>query len=831
MGTDISFGRLLRMRRRALDMTQEALARQVGYSVITIRKVESDERRPSRQLVERLANSLRIAPEQRPAFTALARDLDQAGSLVDELGDDPVGSAPTGPVSNVPTPLTRLIGREHELAKIRAILLRGDVRLVTLAGPPGIGKSQLGVRVAATVQDAFPDGVWYVPLEPISDASLVASTVVKAIGLKESTGVAPAAALIQYLRDRRVLLVLDNFEHLLDAATMVADVLTACPETMVLVTSRARLGVRGERVHPVPPLATPVAEGEISAAAAARYPAVELFLERAQAVRPGFGLTDLNAADVCRICSDLDGLPLAIELVAARCRYLTPAELLARLGDRLALLTDGPRDLPAHQRTLRGTIDWSYNLLSPQEQVLFARLAVFIGGCSLPAAERVANAVGRDARPDLPLPVLDGLAGLADKNLLRYEERIDGQQYAVLLATIREYALERLADSGEEAEVRDRYAAYCLELAETSSGHLGADQQEKWLDRMDAEHHNLCAALSWYVERGEVDLGLRMLAALWTFWHIRFRQADGLRFTARVMALPGPHDRRVRAKALFGAGWLAVDQCDHALAHTFFTDSLNLYQALGDQHGVATALHGVGTVAQAGGDDGEAAALFAESLRRYREVGDDEGIAWSLDHLGNATLGMGDYARADELFTDGLAIFRRLRHSWGTALALHHQGLSALALGRHDLAQDRFSEAMAVFTELSNGWGVAVSLYNLGHVALATGDHRRAEEYFARSLRSSYAEDNTDGVARALAGLASLAVAERDMVLAARLFGGAETLAEASGIRMDPVARSVYLRDADAVRDRMDAEAVARAWAAGRGMSMPELLAAAGRAS
>jgi predicted ATPase/transcriptional regulator with XRE-family HTH domain len=825
MGTDVSFGRLLRMRRRALDLTQEVLARQVGYSVITIRKVESDERRPSRQLAERLANSLRIAPEQRAAFTALARDPDRmAGPPADQLGEDGADPVPVRAPSNLPSSLTRLIGRDQEVATVRAILLRGDVRLVTLVGAPGIGKSQLGVRVGASVQHAFPDGVWYVPLEPIGDPSLVAPAVVKAIGLKEAAGATPPATLIQYLRDRRVLLLLDNFEHLLDAAPMVADVLTACPGAKVLATSRADLRVRGERVHPVPPLAAPVADREITAAAAARYPAVELFLERAQAVQPGFELTDPNAADVCRICSDLDGLPLAIELVAARCRCLTPAELVARLGDRLALLTDGPRDLPAHQRTLRGTIDWSYNLLSPAEQVLFARLAVFIGGCSVAAAEQVA-----DARRDLPLPVLDGLAALADKNLLRYEERIDGQRYAVQLATIREYALERLAERGEEAEVRDRYAAFYLELAETSSGHLGADQQEKWLDRMDAEQHNLCAALSWYVERGEVEAGLRLLAALWTFWHIRFRQADGLRWTARVMALPGAHDKRVRARALFGAGWLAVDQCDHALAHTFFAESLALYRSLGDQHGVATALHGVGTVAQAAGDDAEAAALFAESLRRYRDVGHDEGIAWSLDHLGNATLGLGDYARADELFTDSLAIFRRLRHSWGTALALHHQGLAALALGRYPLAQDRFTEAMAVFTELANGWGVAVSLDHLGHVALATGEHRRAEEYFARSLQTSYVEDNPHGVARSLAGLASVAVAERDMVLAARLFAGAETLAEASGIRMDPIARSVYRRDAAAVRDRMDTEPVARAWAAGRGMSMPELLATAGR--
>jgi predicted ATPase/transcriptional regulator with XRE-family HTH domain len=820
MSTDVSFGRLLRMRRRAMDMTQEVLARHVGYSVITIRKVEADERRPSRQLAERLALTLRIEPQERPHFTALARARDGDVELPDEqLSGGGADLGQVRPPSNLPSPLTRLIGRQQEVVAARATLLRADLRLITMVGPPGIGKSRLATRVAATVQHAFPDGLWYVPLEPIGDAVLVAPTLVKLIGLKETADASPLQTVVRYLRDRRVLLLLDNFEHLLEAAPLVAEVLIGCPGVKVLATSRAGLRIRGEWLFTVPPLGLPP-PGCGTAVEAARNPAVELFVERAQAARPGFELTDANAADVGRICADLDGLPLAVELVAARSAGLTPRDLVARLGDRLALLTDGPRDVPAHQRTLRSTIDWSYNLLGPAEQVLFARLSVFVGGCSMTAAERVG-----DPHEELPLAVLDGLAALASKNLLQYEERIDGQRHAVLLATIREYALERLVESGEEVEVRDRYAAYFLELAETANAHLGADQQERWLDRLETEQHNLRATLHWYICRGEADHGLRLIAALWRFWHIRFRQAEGLRWTAQVLAVRGDFDERVRARALSGAGWLAVDQCDHTLAHTFFTESLARYRSLGDQVGVAMALHGVGTVAQAASNDAEAVRLFAESLRSYREVGDDEGIAWSLDHLGNARLGLGDYQAAQALFADSLAIFGRLQHSWGIALTRHHQGLAALALGRYDWAEERFTESMAGFTELANSWGVAVSLYHLGYVALARGEHRRAEGYFMQSLKSSYAEDDRHGVARSLAGLASIAVAEIDAPLAARLFGGAEALAPASGIRMDAVVWSVYRRYASRVHDLASAETVSRAWAAGRAMSMSELFA------
>jgi predicted ATPase/transcriptional regulator with XRE-family HTH domain len=751
----------------------------------------------------------------------------------------PAGSAPPGqdrgtgsPVpSNVPSPLTRLIGRDEEAAAIEALVLRADVRLITVVGAPGIGKSRLTTHVAAMVAPAFPDGVWYVPLEPVSDAELVVPAIAKVLGVKESTEQPLLQSLREFLRQRRLVLLLDNFEHVLEAAPAVAEILTACPGVKVLATSRAGLHIRGEWLWPVSPLATPEKAPEktpekhpgkapekapekapgkargngwqVSLTAAARFPAVELFVDRARAVQPTFALTETNVGDVCRICADLDGLPLAIELVAARSRTLSPAELVDRLGDRLALLTDGPRDLPPHQRTLRGTIDWSYHLLSPVEQVVFARLSVFVGGCSLRAAEEVAGSA------DLSVPVADAVAALADKNLLRIEEGLDGQRYAVMLATIREYALERLAGSGDEGPIRERWAAFYLDLAQTATDQLGGEQQGSWLRQLDAEQHNLRAVLGWYAEHGNAGDALRMLAASWRFWHIRFRQAEGLRWIEQVLAMPGRHDERVRAQVLCGAGWLAVDQYDRSLAKGFFTESLTAYRKLGDQRGMADAVHGVGTVALADGDVGPAASLFEESLHRYREAGVEEGVAWSLDHVGSATLELGEYALAEQHFAEGLIIFRRLRHSWGMALALHHLGLSALALGRYADARAQFDEALAIFTELDNSWGVAICLLHLGHVALGSGEHATAAGYFTQALHASDAQADRPGAARALAGLASLAVSEGNLVRAAELFRQAEALAEASGIRMNPATRARYERDTELVRGVLGSEPAA----------------------
>ncbi|MBV9449225.1 MAG: tetratricopeptide repeat protein [Streptosporangiaceae bacterium] len=764
------------------QLTYRALAGMTGWSRTMIGNYLSGKTVPPTDRFDALARLL----------GATGRELGMLATVRDRVEErqrqaDPVRSAE--PAENVPSPLTRLIGRDEEAAAIQALVLRADVRLITIVGAPGIGKSRLATHAAAMVAPTFPDGIWYVPLEPISDAGLVVSAIAKALGVKESTGQPLLQSLREFLRQRRLVLLLDNFEHVLEAAPAVAEILTACPGVKVLATSRAGLHIRGEWLWPVSPLAAPDNGRQVSLTAAARFPAVELFVDRARAVQPTFALTETNAGDVCRICADLDGLPLAIELVAARSRTLTPAELVDRLGDRLALLTNGPRDLPPHQRTLRGTIDWSYHLLSPAEQVVFAWLSVFVGGCSLRAAEVVAGPA------DLPAPVADVMAVLADKNLLRIEEGPDGQRYAVMLATIREYALERLARRGDEGLIRARWAAFYLELAQTANEQLGGEQQGRWLRQLDAEQHNLRAVLGWYTEHGNAGDALQMIAASWRFWHIRFRQAEGLRWMEQVLALPGRHDERVRAQVLCGAGWLAVDQYDRGLAASFFTKSLTAYRELGDQRGMAGALHGVGTVALADGDAGQAASLFEESLRRFREAGDEEGVAWSLDHVGSATLELGGYALAERHFAEGLIIFRRLRHSWGMALALHHLGLSALALGRYTDAHDHFHEALAIFTELDNSWGVAICLLYLGHVALGGGEHDTAGKYFTQALRASDDQADRPGAARALAGLASLAVADGNLVRAARLFRRAEKLAETSGIRMNPATRARYERD------------------------------------
>jgi predicted ATPase/DNA-binding XRE family transcriptional regulator len=822
MSGDMSFGRLVRNHRRALDMTQEDLAQQVGCSVVTIRKVEADERRPSRQLAERLARCLHIPHEQLQTFLVLARaEPGDAQSAPQQADKGPGWRAQARPPTNLSTPLTRLIGREHEVTTIRSSLLHKEVRLVTLVGPPGIGKSRLGIQVATDLLHAFPDGVFFVALAPINDLLLVAPTIANTLGVKEQMAQSLVTGLIDYLRDRRLLLVLDNFEHMLGAAAVVAEVLIACPGLKVLATSRAPLHIRGERLFPVPSLALPAPSHELTASAVAGCAAIELFVERAQAVSPDFALTDANADDIAAICAALDGLPLAIELVAARIRPLTPRTLLTRLNHRLALLTDGPRDLPLRQQTLRGTIDWSYNLLDAGEQELFARLAVFVGGCSLRAAEEVCNAMG-----DLPLTVLDGLAALADKNLLRQEERVDGERYFMFLETIREYALERLIERDEEQAIRELYAAYYLTLVETANTHLTGDEQELWLDRLEAEHDNFRAALDWYTQRGAVDAALRLIAVLWKFWHIRSHQIEGRRWIALVLGMEGSHNPQVRAQVFYGAGWIALDdQGDFLQAKVFFDESLALFRSQQDMPGVAKALHGVGMTLDAQGKHAEAATLFNESLVLYQRQEDDEGIAWSLDHLGNASLCLDDHERAQALFEESLAIFQKLKHSWGMAISLHHQGIAVLAQRDHARALDVFNESLALFEELGNSWGIAASFDHLGYTTLSADDLQRAEAYFDKSLMLYFSDEDRNGMARSVSGLGSVAVAQRLLERAATLFGAAHARSEVSGVRMDPVVRATYDRDMATLRAQLDKDLLDQAWTKGQTMTVSQMIA------
>jgi predicted ATPase/transcriptional regulator with XRE-family HTH domain len=814
-----TFGCLLRARRRALDLTQEELAKRVRYSVITIRKVESGERRPSRELAEHLARVLDVSADERPAFIATARS--ESAWLPTQTYRGPQSPPAVGAPGALPTPLTRLIGREGEVSAILRMLVRDDVRLVTLVGPPGIGKSRLGVRVADCVRTAalaatvnrFPDGVYYAPLAPIGDPALIAPSIATALGVSEAAGWTLPDRLVGQLRDQRVLLVLDDFDHLLDAAPFVAELLTACAGLKVLATSRSPLHLRGERLHLVPPLGVPRHVDDLTAERVLDFPAVELFADRACDADPGFTVADSNAADIASLCFHLDGLPLAIELVAARARTMAPADLVARLGDRLALLTDGPLDLPARQQTMRRTIDWSHDLLDPPSQRLFARLSVFVGGCSLRAAEDVAG-------DTLGMPVIDGMSALVNKNLVGQESRLDGERHYVLLETIREYAQHRLVASGEERAIRDRHAACFLKLAEQANTDLTGHQ----LDRLEATQDNIRAAIDWYIETGMTEASLRLVAALWKFWHIRSRQTEGKRWISLALAADSMGHDHLRAQVLHGAGWLALDGRDQEQAYQYFDESLAIFRRLDDAPGIAEALHGVGICAQARDDHAGAACLYRESLDLHRSLGNDEGVAWSLDHLGDAMLNMADHHRAEAMFGESLAIFRRLQHAWGTAISLHHQALAALARLDTSLAEERLAESLMLFSDLDNTWGVASSHDHLGYAALVREAYSQAREHFVTALLRNRIDQDRDGFARSLTGLGSVAARQRCPELAARLFGAAEFLAEGSGIGMNKFALRLYERDEAAVRSELGCEAFDQEKSIGRAMSLDQLV-------
>lgn len=802
MNGEISFGRMIKLRRRVLDLTQEDLAQRVGYSVITIRKVESNERRPSRQLAERLAAALDLAQDEREAFIGFARSV--PGVLARPALAPRALSRPAYPVGNVVTPLTRLVGREAAVAAVGGMLTRPDVRLVTLVGPPGIGKSRLAMQVALDMSaprpdsstTTFSDGVFTVALAPLRDPSLIASAIAVTVGVKELDAASLVESLISHLQDRRLLLVLDNFEHVNAGAPTVARILAACPGLRVLATGRAPLHLSGEHLYLVPPLALPGPGMALTADAALRFSAVELFVERAQAANPTFVLTDDDARIIAEICARVDGVPLSIELVAARSRLLTPAMLLARLDRRLPLLTDGPQDLPLRQQTLRAALDWSYELLDPAEQELFAWAAVFPGGCTIEAA---GNVIGPVRTPDgRDLQVFDGLAALVDKNLMRDEIR-GGEPYFVMLETIREYALERLASAGAEERARCRLADYVLALAEEAGPHLNGAHQEEWFARLDAEQNNVRAVLDWYAAQRRAGPGVRLIAALWRYWHVR-SQSDVMPGVRAVLALDQPDavdqadaldktGARVRALALYGAGWLAVDQNDTAASRDFFDESLALFRALDDRRGIAEALHGVATMAQAEERHEDAARLLRESLALHRELDDEEGIAWSLDHLGLQALNMHEYDRAYRLSEEALDLFQRQNHAWGTAILCFHVGVAALA--RNDLAtaEKRFEQAMAAFRDLANNWGLVSCLIHLGFAALAHDDHTTAAEHLTRALAQARSDANVVGMAGALCGLASLALARADPERAAYLLGAVEAV-----IRPNRAQTTIYER-------------------------------------
>ena len=834
-----AFGPWLKQRRKALDLTQQELARRVGCALVTIQHLEHGSLRPSRQIVQRLADILEIPDGEREQLVRLART--RPAPAVPAMPTAPGAPVVTPPVQpTLPLPLTPLIGRAREVAAVCAALTTPTVHLVTLTGPGGVGKTRLALQVAADLQEDFPDGVWFVDLAPIRDPALVASTIAQVLGVTEVAGQPLVETLTAYLRERHLLLVLDNFEQIVAAASLVANLLAAAPRLKLLITSREVLHLSGEQEYPVPPLAVPDLKPPPPLDRLSRYAAVALFIQRARAVQPDFQVTKATAPAVAEICARLDGLPLAIELAAARVKLFPPQALLRRLdgvpSGPLQTLTGGARDLPARQQTLRGTIDWSYNLLDAQEQTLFARLAVFVGGWTLEAAQAVCNADSK-----LGLDVLDGLQSLLDKSLLRQAERPAGEARLTMLETIREYALEQLGARGEAAALQQAHADYYLALLAEADPHFWDAQQAAWLERLEVEHDNLRAVLAWQwgdgaagasrtVHGGDGDVGVLMVRALGAFWHGRGHIGEGRAWLERALArTAGGARTRARATALFGCGFMAMFQGDASTAGARLEESIAIWRELGDKQGLAFSLFTLETVAVAQGDDPMAVSLLEEAHVLLREVGDQSLYALAVMHLGDAALARGDYATARQRYEEGLTVQRGLGATWGIAQLLNNLGEVARCEGDYARAGRLYEESLALFRDQGTTGEIARSLHNLGYAAHTRGDDDHAAALFAESLRLFQERGNKRGPAECLMGLAAVAATHgrqpEGTVRAARLLGAAEAQFEAIGAAMWPADRLEYERSVTAARAALSEEVFAAAWAEGRAMTLEQAVA------
>ena len=682
--------------------------------------------------------------------------------------------------NNLPTHVTPLLGRERELEAARERLLRDDVRLLTLVGPGGTGKTRLSLQLAAEVIDRFEDGVFFVALAAISDPDLVASTVAQTFGMRDGGGRPVLDGLKQYLRAKQVLLLLDNFEQILAAAPVVAEILNAAPLVKILVTSRSALQVRGEHEYAVPPLALPDARSSATPEALSQYSAVALFIERAAAIKPDFAVTNDNAPAVAEICHRLDGLPLAIELAAARIRFLSPPAILSRLERRLPLLTGGARDLPARQQTLRSAIAWSYDLLTSEEQALFRRLAIFMGGCTFEAAEAVCNADG-----SLGIDVLDGIGSLVAQSLLQ-EIGSDAEPRFGMLETIREFGLEALALTGGLTALQRRHAEYFLAMSEAAEPLLRGSEQVLWLDRLEAERDNMRAVLDWSLSPGgEAELGLRLSGALAWFWYIRSHVGEARRWFAQILGREtAPSLSRV--KALTGAARLAHIQQDSAAARPLLEEGLAIAHRLGDVWWLAWTQHLLGRVAYFDNDAATALLLGHESLANARKIDDAWLEGWALHLLGLASYIGDDLEGARRFCDESLAIRRRLGHLEGISLVLSILGLVDFRQGDFSLAKQRLVESLDVQRGLISG--------QLGN-------------YYAI--------------------LAALEVTVGQPARGARIAGAVSASNETFGISPMPIADAIYRPALEEARQALGDAAFAAEQEVGRRMSLDEIIAEA----
>jgi predicted ATPase/DNA-binding XRE family transcriptional regulator len=767
-----AFGELLRRLRSAAGLSQEDLAGRSGVSRNGISDLERGlYQAPRFETVRMLADALTLSEDERAALIAAARPM--------AWEEHPADRRPPSLVS-LPAPLTRLIGRETELAALSAELQDRKVRLLTLTGPGGVGKTRLALAAAAELLDDFPDGVWFVDLAPLSDPTLVLPTMARALGLREGSDRSLADVVSVSLAAKHLMLVLDNYEHLLAAACVVSDLLRAGPKIVVLVTSREPLRLRGEQEVAISPL--PVPEHHDSYAVLAQNPAVRLFVHRAKAVKHDFALTDENAVVVAAICRQVDGLPLAIELAAARVKVLPPAALLARLKSRLPLLAGGPRDAPARQRTLRDTIAWSHDLLTSDEQTLFCRLGVFAGGWTLDAADEVTNL-------DRTLDVLEATTSLLDKNLIRQVDQVLLEPRFTMLETIREFAVAQLdQDTAEADRMREAHAAWCLAVAKAVTPRpmvVGEPASlEISLARLTADHDNLRVALAWFLDRHDAEALAQLTGTLAWFWHWTGDGHEGLKWTERALRMRASASVEARIQLLAGAAVFLARMGDHERATTLGEELLALAQDTRHSEGEASAWFLLSRAANQRGANVEAKAFAEKAVERFRHLHATSWLPWAVQRLGIEADIAGEFERAAALQAEALERFRAYGDTLGIAYTLRRLGLTRDHMGDREQAAALYRETLLLHRAMSDPWETASLLDQLAALIAERG--------------------------------------QGDQV--ARLLGAAHGLYQSSGTAPQPYFQEARAAAETGAQTQLGREAYAAAWEAGRSLPLAEAI-------
>jgi predicted ATPase/DNA-binding CsgD family transcriptional regulator len=786
------FADLLRRARLAAGLTPEELAEAAGISVRAVSNLERGiNRAPHRYTLELLADALHLSDEARAEWAAVSRRVGRQSSGMSHKVRGPLEREHP---YDLPAPVTPLLGREVDIASVVERLCTPSVRLVTLTGPGGVGKTRLALAVADELAGADSEFAYVVGLAALRDPELVMSAIATVLGVQETGSQPLLETLTSYLRSKRLLLVLDNFEHVLSAATDVSNLLAACPMLSVFVTSRAALRLQMEHEIEVPPLALPntpdLPIGELT-----KSPAVALFVERARMIKADFALSKTNADTVAAICTRMEGLPLAIELAAARIKLLTPQALLGRLERPLALLTDGARDAPARQQTIRRTISWSYELLTPDEQRLLRQLSVFVGGWTLEAAEAVC---------DVDSEVLSGLHALLDHSLVKAWEQPDGSSRFRMLETIREFAAEQLLELDELPRLKERHAAFFVQFAEEARPALmRGSEQGQWLDQLESELENLRVALTWLVRENDTERAHRFVVALDDFWWARGRYQEACEWLKKVISLPGEVSSNTKADALSSLGFLLKELGAYDESFEAYERAIVLYQGTNDLTGLAQAYCDSGALALYRGQYSRAAELHERSLEIARTNDDLYGLSRSLAGLSVVTAVNGDFQRATALAGEFLAASCEIGDEIGRAGALGYLGYIALWQNDLETSYQRAYDCIAVTRDLGEiGW-LSFGLMLLAHIELERGEYQTAEDHFCESLRGVWGRREVMPIAECLEGLAGTAAGLGDSKRAARLLGAAASLRERVGTPLPPPRVDRYERTVDATRKEL----------------------------